>query len=40
MGIKAKASHRKGEVIVEFDDSRVSLDQIKKVIEEEGYEVS
>lgn len=32
-----KASHEKGTVTVDFDESKVTLDNIKKAIEKEGY---
>jgi copper chaperone len=36
----AKASHETGTVDVEFDDTKVTLDAIKSVIEEQGYRVT
>jgi copper chaperone CopZ len=36
---KAEASHKKGVVKVEFDESKVKAPDIKKIIAAEGYEV-
>lgn len=36
---KAEASHKKGNVAVLFDESKISLERIKKAIEDEGYKV-
>lgn len=36
---KATASHKKGKVHVEYDESLLSTDMIKKIIKNEGYEV-
>lgn len=35
----SKISHEKGEVKVTFDESLTTLEQIRKAIEKEGYEV-
>jgi copper chaperone len=37
---KVDASHKKGTVQVEFDDSKITLDKIKEAIKKEGYEVA
>jgi copper chaperone CopZ len=35
----SSADHKKGMVIIEFDESSVSIDDLKKIIKEEGYKV-
>jgi len=35
----SKSNHQEGYVDVEFDESKVNIEQIKKVIIDEGYEV-
>lgn len=35
----AKASHEKGLVKLEFDETKISVDDIKKMIIDEGYKV-
>ncbi len=40
IGVESKVSHENGTVEVTFDDEKVSLDEIKKAIKGEGYEVS
>ena len=39
IGVKATVDVKSGEVVVEFDDSKTSLDSIKKAIRAEGYKV-
>lgn len=39
MGVKAKADHKKGEVEVTYDESKVSINSIKTAIAKEGYKV-
>jgi len=36
---KVEVSHQKGEVKVEFDESKVTLEQIKDAIKKEGYKI-
>lgn len=36
---KAEVSHRKGIAIVEYDEKRLGLSQIKEIISKEGYKV-
>lgn len=36
---KAEVSHRKGIAIVEYDERKLGLDQIKAIISREGYKV-
>ena len=37
--MKAKLSHQNDSAEIEFDESKVSVNDIKKVIKDEGYEV-
>ncbi|MEM2918726.1 MAG: heavy metal-associated domain-containing protein [Candidatus Altiarchaeota archaeon] len=37
--VKASVDSKKGEVIIEYDDSKINLDKIKSLIENEGYKV-
>lgn len=39
IGVKSKIDHKKGTAEVDFDEKKVSLEHIKKVIEKEGYKV-
>ena len=39
LGVKSKADHAKGEVIIEFDSKKIGLKNIYKAIEENGYKV-
>lgn len=39
LGVKNKIDHEKGTAEIEFDENKVSLDKVKKVIEGEGYKV-
>ncbi|WP_159888448.1 copper ion binding protein [Paenibacillus puerhi] len=39
MGVTGKANLKGESVDVSFDEQKVSLDQIKEVIEEQGYDV-
>jgi len=36
---KAEASHKEGKVVVAFDERKVNIEDIKKAILKEGYEV-
>lgn len=36
IGVKSSINSKKGTAIVQFDDSKISLDQIKKAISDEG----
>jgi copper chaperone CopZ len=38
-GVTAEASHEKGEIKLDFDDKKIDLNQIKKMIMNEGYKV-
>ena len=39
MGVKsAKADHKKGAVVVAFDEKKVGTEEIRKAIQKEGYE--
>lgn len=38
--VKASADHKSGDVVVRFDEARVSEDQIKDRIRAAGYEVA
>lgn len=35
---KVKVSYKKGIVEVEYDDKKIGIDEIKKIIKESGYE--
>jgi copper chaperone CopZ len=35
---KVKANHKKAIVEVEYDDKKIGIDEIKKIIKESGYE--
>ncbi len=37
--VKANANHKTGEVNVEYDESKISMDKIKSLIDELGYKV-
>ena len=37
---EAKASHETGVVAIEFDDSKIQADQLKKAIEEAGFDIA
>ncbi|WMT41338.1 copper chaperone CopZ [Paenibacillus sp. D2_2] len=39
IGAQGKVDLKKGTVAVEFDDSKLSLDNIKEAIEDQGYDV-
>ena len=39
IGVKAEASHEKGTIKVEFDEAKITLEDVKEVIRAEGYEV-
>jgi len=39
IGVESKASHESGEIEVTFDETKNSIDEIKKIIEKEGYKV-
>ncbi len=36
----AKMDHKTGKAVIEFDEKKLSLEKIKKVIETEGYKVA
>jgi mercuric ion binding protein len=36
----AEAHHKKGEVVVRFDDNKIRIEDIMKAIKKEGYEVT
>lgn len=36
-GAKSKIDHKKGLAVIEFDEAKLSLDQIKSIIQKEGY---
>jgi len=38
-GVKANVNVNKGEVSIEFDESKIKLDKIKSIIKKEGYKV-
>ena len=38
-GVRSEASHSKGIVSVDFNENETTLEEIKKVIAKEGYEV-
>lgn len=39
LGVRSKVNYKKGEVIVDFDPKKVTLDRIYKTIEENGYSI-
>ena len=39
IGVASKASHESGEIEVTFDETKNNIDEIKKIIEKEGYKV-
>lgn len=39
LGVKSESSHKAGTVEAEFDETKVSPEQIKRAIKDEGYEV-
>ena len=39
MGVKATASHENNEIKVTFDETKNDIEEIKKIIEKEGYGV-
>ena len=39
VNVNASVNHRTGEVKVEYDESKISLDKVKSLIEELGYKV-
>ena len=38
-GVKSRVDSNSGEAIIEFDEDQVTLQKIKEVIREEGYEI-
>ncbi len=39
LGVKSSVDSKEGTATVEFDENKISLEKIKKTIEEEGYKV-
>ena len=39
ISVKSKIDHKKGTAEVEFDENNASIEQIKEIIEKEGYSV-
>ena len=39
IGVKATADHKKGEVNLDFDEKKVSLNKIKNILKENNYEL-
>jgi len=39
IGVKATADHKKGEVNLDFDEKKVSLNKIKNLLKENNYEL-
>ena len=38
-GVSAKASHKECKVTVSFDDTKISPEEVRNIIEKEGYRV-
>ena len=38
-GVKSQVNVKKGEVVVDFDESKIKLEKIKSIIKKEGYNV-
>jgi copper chaperone CopZ len=39
LGVKSNVDNEKGTAVIEFDESKITLEEIEKVIVKEGYQV-